>query len=104
MSIWNKVRENIRAGISWAFSSYEKPKSTKSEDSAVIRRKAEPKTTTKRVRARTVKGRYQGDDKSTSWYKLPMYNSFSVSKFTFPSTLTCSRRRNYRKKYLFKRY
>ena len=65
MSIWNKVRENIRAGISWAFSSYEKPKSTKSEDSAVIRRKAEPKTTTKRVRARTVKGRYQGDDKST---------------------------------------
>jgi len=65
MSIWNKVRENIRTGISWAFSSYEKPKSTKSEDSAVIRRKAEPKTTTKRVRARTVKGRYQGDDKST---------------------------------------
>ena len=65
MSIWNKVRENIRTGILWAFSSYEKPKSTKSEDSAVIRRKAEPKTTTKRVRARTVKGRYQGDDKST---------------------------------------
>ena len=65
MSIWNKVKENIRTGISWAFSSYEKPKSTKSEDSAVIRRKAEPKTTTKRVRARTVKGRYQGDDKST---------------------------------------
>ena len=65
MSIWNKVRENIRAGISWAFSSYEKPKSTKSEASAVIRKKAEHKTTTKRVRARTVKGRYQGDDKST---------------------------------------
>ena len=71
MSIWNKVRENIRAGISWAFSSYEKPKLTKSEASAVIRKKAEPKpvakpnTTTRRVRARTVKGRYQGDDKST---------------------------------------
>ena len=71
MSIWNKVRKSIRTGISWAFSSYENPKSTKSEASAVIRRKAEPKpvakpkTTTKRVRARTVKGRYQGDDKST---------------------------------------
>ena len=71
MSIWNKVRKSIRTGISWAFSSYEKPKSTKSEASAVIRKKAEPKpvakpkTTTKRVRARTVKGRYQGDDKST---------------------------------------
>ena len=65
MSIWNKVRKSIRTGISWAFSSYEKPKSTKSEDSAVIRRKAEPETTTKRVRARTIKGRYKGDDKST---------------------------------------
>ena len=65
MSIWNKVRENIRTGISWAFSSYEKPKSTKSEASAVIRKKAAPKTTTKRVRARTIKGRYKGDDKST---------------------------------------
>jgi len=65
MSIWNKVRENIRTGILWAFSSYEKPKSTKSEASAVIRKKAEPKTTTKRVRARTIKGRYKGDDKST---------------------------------------
>ena len=65
MSIWNKVRENIRAGITWAFSSYEKPKSTKSEASAVIRKKAKPKTTIKRVRTRTVKGRYKGDDKST---------------------------------------
>ena len=65
MSIWNKVRENIRAGISWAFSSYEKPKSTKSEASAVIKKKVEPETTTKRVRARTIKGRYKGDDKST---------------------------------------
>ena len=71
MSIWNKVRANIRAGIEWAFSSSEQSKSTKSEASAVIKKKAEPKpvtkpkTVTKRVRARTVKGRYKGDDKST---------------------------------------
>jgi len=64
MSIWNTVRANIRAGIEWAFSSDEDP-ADKSEDSAVIRRKVEPETVTKRVRARTVKGRYKGDDKST---------------------------------------
>jgi len=64
MSIWNTVRANIRAGIKWAFSSDEDPED-KSEDSGVIRRKVEPKTTTKRVRARTIKGRYKGDDKST---------------------------------------
>ena len=70
MSIWNTVRANIRAGIKWAFSSDEDP-ADKSEDSGVIRRKVEPKpvtkpkTTTKRVRARTIKGRYKGDDKST---------------------------------------
>jgi len=61
MSIWNKVRANIRAGIEWAFSSSEKPKKT----SAVVKKKAKPKTVTKRVRARTAKGRYKGDDKST---------------------------------------
>ena len=65
MSIWSKARATIRTGIEWAFSGYEKPKSTESEDTAVIRRKAEPETVTKRVRARTVKGRYKGDDKST---------------------------------------
>jgi hypothetical protein len=70
MSIWNTVRANIRAGIKWAFSSDEDLED-KSEDSGVIRRKVEPKpvtkpkTTTKRVRARTIKGRYKGDDKST---------------------------------------
>ena len=70
MSIWNTVRTNIRAGIKWAFSSDEDLED-KSEDSGVIRRKVEPKpvtkpkTTTKRVRARTIKGRYKGDDKST---------------------------------------
>jgi len=64
MSIWNTVRANIRAGIKWAFSSDEDP-ADKSEDSGVIRRKVEPETVTKRVRARTVKGRYKGDDKST---------------------------------------
>ena len=61
MSIWNKVRANIRAGIEWAFSSSENPKKT----STVVKKKAEPKTVTKRVRARTAKGRYKGDDKST---------------------------------------
>jgi hypothetical protein len=65
MSIWNKVKENIRTGISWAFSSYEKPKVTKTKRKVSAVKKAEPKTTTKRVRARTVKGRYKGDDKST---------------------------------------
>ena len=64
MSIWNTVRTNIRAGIKWAFSSDEDLED-KSEDSGVIRRKVEPETVTKRVRARTVKGRYKGDDKST---------------------------------------
>ena len=64
MSIWNTVRANIRAGIKWAFSSDEDP-ADESEDSGVIRRKVEPETVTKRVRARTVKGRYKGDDKST---------------------------------------
>ena len=70
MSIWNTVRANIRAGIKWAFSNDEDLED-KSEDSGVIRRKVEPKpvtkpkTTTKRVRARTIKGRYKGDDKST---------------------------------------
>jgi len=70
MSIWNKVKENIRTGISWAFSSYEKPtiskayKQAKKKKASAVK-KAEPKTTTKRVRARTVKGRYKGDDKST---------------------------------------
>jgi len=72
MSIWNKVRESIRTGISWAFSSYEKPtiskaykQAKKKKASAVIKKKVEPETTTKRVRARTIKGRYKGDDKST---------------------------------------
>ena len=65
MSIWNKVKENIRTGISWAFSSYEKPKVTKTKRKVSAVKKAEPKTTTKRVRARTVKGRYKVDDKST---------------------------------------
>ena len=65
MSIWNKVKENIRTGIKWAFSSYEKPKVTKAKRKVSAVKKAEPKTTTKRVRARTVKGRYKGDDKST---------------------------------------
>ena len=70
MSIWNKVRENIRAGISWAFSSYEKPtiskayKQAKKKKASAVK-KAEPEITTKRVRARTIKGRYKGDDKST---------------------------------------
>jgi hypothetical protein len=65
MSIWSKVRANIRSGIRWAFSSYERPKSRKSEASAIIRRKIKPETVTKRVRSRTEKGRYKGDDKST---------------------------------------
>jgi len=64
MSIWNKVRANIRAGIEWAFSSDE-DLADKSEASAVIRKKVEPETVTKRVRTRTEKGRYKGDDKST---------------------------------------
>ena len=64
MSIWSKVRANIRAAIKWAFSSYERP-ARKSEASAIIRRKIKPETVTKRVRSRTEKGRYKGDDKST---------------------------------------
>jgi len=72
MSIWNKARATIRTGIEWAFSGYKKPtiskiykQAEKKKASAVIKKKVEPKTTTKRVRARTIKGRYQGDDKST---------------------------------------
>ena len=41
MSIWNKVRENIRAGISWAFSSYEKPTISKAYKQAK-KKKASP--------------------------------------------------------------
>jgi len=72
MSIWSKARATIRTGIEWAFSGYKKPtiskiykQAEKKKASAVIKKKVEPKTTTKRVRARTIKGRYQGDDKST---------------------------------------
>ena len=69
MSIWNRAKSTIKDGIDWAFSGSKKETVKKEKPSAVIKKKVkaepEPKTVTKKVRARTVKGRYKGDDPST---------------------------------------